>query len=163
MNLRPILLVFLFLLNSCLVVKIYESPESTSQHSNKPHQMHREMIGSGKTIELGEGRHQEILFFGVENSPKGFLFEEKNIEIGEQRIDTTLTWSQTGKNEKIKISITDQAQPLFVVDGKVLENATPIKALAQETIASINIIKGDAAIKKYGEKGLNGVVEITTK
>jgi TonB-dependent SusC/RagA subfamily outer membrane receptor len=30
-------------------------------------------------------------------------------------------------------------------------------------IASINILKGEKAKDKYGENGVNGVVEITTK
>jgi hypothetical protein len=31
------------------------------------------------------------------------------------------------------------------------------------TIVSINVLKGESAIKKYGDKGTNGVVEITLK
>ena len=32
-----------------------------------------------------------------------------------------------------------------------------------DTIESINILKGKSAEKKYGEKGKDGVIEITTK
>ena len=37
------------------------------------------------------------------------------------------------------------------------------KLIAPEKIASVNVFKGDEAIKKYGEKGKQGVVEIITK
>jgi hypothetical protein len=37
------------------------------------------------------------------------------------------------------------------------------KLIAPENIASVNVFKGDEAIKKYGEKGKQGVVEIITK
>jgi hypothetical protein len=37
------------------------------------------------------------------------------------------------------------------------------KLIAPEKIASVNVYKGEEAIKKYGEKGKQGVVEIITK
>jgi N-acetylmuramoyl-L-alanine amidase len=37
------------------------------------------------------------------------------------------------------------------------------KLIAPEKIASVNVFKGEEAIKKYGEKGKQGVVEIITK
>ena len=53
-------------------------------------------------------------------------------------------------------------EPLFVVDGKIVskEEAT---AIDHKNIDSVNILKGENAIKKYGEKGKNGVVEIAKK
>lgn len=53
-------------------------------------------------------------------------------------------------------------KPLYYVDGK----ETPIKALkllSPDVIEKINVLKGKKALKKYGGKGVNGVVEITTK
>ena len=38
-----------------------------------------------------------------------------------------------------------------------------IKEIKAETIESVIILKGDKAIEKYGDKGKNGVVLITTK
>ena len=50
-------------------------------------------------------------------------------------------------------------QPLVIIDGVKgdMNSVTP------NEIASINVWKGDSAIKKYGEDGKNGVVEINTK
>lgn len=60
-------------------------------------------------------------------------------------------------------TITEQTeQPLYFVDGKETSK-DDFDNIVPETIASVNILKGDAAIAKYGEKGRNGVVEIVTK
>ena len=52
--------------------------------------------------------------------------------------------------------------PLYVIDGKVA-SAKKVKKLSPSKIATINVLKGEAADKKYGAKAANGVVEITTK
>jgi beta-lactamase regulating signal transducer with metallopeptidase domain len=48
---------------------------------------------------------------------------------------------------------------LYIVDGKEVK----FENFNYENIKSMNVLKGKAAIKKYGDKGKNGVVEITTK
>ena len=50
---------------------------------------------------------------------------------------------------------------LFIIDGKV--SNTGAKNIDPNKIKSISILKQDEAIKKYGDKGKNGVIEITTK
>jgi hypothetical protein len=62
------------------------------------------------------------------------------------------SWTADGKN-----------QPLYVVNGKTLEKGADIKDIDPDRIKSINVIKGQAAKEKYGDKGVNGVIEITTK
>ncbi len=57
---------------------------------------------------------------------------------------------------------TVSANPVYFIDGKE-SNVTEMENISPANIESINVIKGEAAIKKYGEKGKNGVVEITTK
>jgi TonB family protein len=52
--------------------------------------------------------------------------------------------------------------PLIVKDGLITENED-VNNIPPETIESINVLKGESATKKYGEKGKNGVVEITLK
>ena len=51
---------------------------------------------------------------------------------------------------------------LVVIDGIVTENKD-IKDISPNNIQSINVLKGNMATKKYGEKGGKGVIEITTK
>ncbi len=51
--------------------------------------------------------------------------------------------------------------PLYVLDGKVMD--ADIQSLNPDEIQSINVLKGEKATEKYGEKGVNGVIEITSK
>ncbi len=49
------------------------------------------------------------------------------------------------------------------MNGEVVKDAFDISNYAPESIGSINIIKGEAAIKKYGDKAKEGAIEITLK
>ncbi len=53
-------------------------------------------------------------------------------------------------------------KPLIIVDGKEMENSK-LDDIEPDNIKSIEVIKGDAAVKKYGEKAKGGVIIIKTK
>ncbi len=53
-------------------------------------------------------------------------------------------------------------EPLYIVDEKEF-NEKNIEDLNPNDIERINVLKGEKAIEKYGDKGKDGVVEITTK
>ena len=53
-------------------------------------------------------------------------------------------------------------QPLYVIDGVISKNQNK-NEIAPENIESIHVLKDQYATKKYGRKGKNGVIEITTK
>ena len=53
------------------------------------------------------------------------------------------------------------AKPLFVVDGKHLTDDSI--DLNPSEIESVEVFKGDMALRRYGEAARNGVVVITTK
>jgi TonB family protein len=52
--------------------------------------------------------------------------------------------------------------PLIYVDGKEIK-LEDLKNIKPEGIESVSILKDDAAVKAYGEKGKNGIVIITSK
>jgi len=52
--------------------------------------------------------------------------------------------------------------PLYIIDGKETTKEE-IKDLNPDKIESMNVLKGENALEKYGEKGGNGVIEITLK
>jgi len=60
----------------------------------------------------------------------------------------------------IKSKIPESA--LIFADGKKI-SGVEMKSIAPTNIQSINVLKGDNAIEKYGEKGKDGVIEITLK
>jgi N-acetylmuramoyl-L-alanine amidase len=64
-------------------------------------------------------------------------------------------------DSSLQVKITGP-EPLYVVDGTVTAKNL-INNIDPNKISSIDILKGDAAVKEYGENGKNGVVRITTK
>ncbi len=67
--------------------------------------------------------------------------------------------SRTGlKKETISFQSPND-HPLYVVDGVIRENGN-IDDLAAGDIHSMNVLKGEKAIEKYGNKGKNGVVVV---
>ncbi|MFH4964231.1 M56 family metallopeptidase [Gaetbulibacter sp. M235] len=65
-------------------------------------------------------------------------------------------------HETVKIVSTDGKEPLFLVDGKEISQEE-MSNIEPDTIESVSVLKGDGATKKYGDKGKDGVVEITLK
>lgn len=53
-------------------------------------------------------------------------------------------------------------QPLYILDGKEITK-NEMNQIKPNDIQSVNVLKGESASSKYGDKGKNGVVEIITK
>ena len=73
--------------------------------------------------------------------------------------------NNTPSNERVKVITTsknNQDDPIYYVDGKETKE-TEVKEITPESIEKVNVLKGKKAIKKYGGKAINGVIEITTK
>jgi uncharacterized Zn ribbon protein len=62
------------------------------------------------------------------------------------------SWTAEGKNK-----------PLIVMDGKIMDKGKNLNEIDPNNIESINVLKGKSAQEKYGDKGVNGVIEIVTK
>jgi TonB-dependent SusC/RagA subfamily outer membrane receptor len=56
-----------------------------------------------------------------------------------------------------------KTEPLYVIDTKIQENNFNLNSMAPDNIERVDVLKDKSALAKYGEKGQNGVVEITTK
>ena len=82
----------------------------------------------------------------------------------------TLTVTTTDKDGKKTITYVQKSTEktelpkdvLYIIDGKEMVSGS-MNDVDPNTIKSINVLKGENAVKKYGEKGKNGVIEITTK
>ncbi|HKP74940.1 MAG TPA: TonB-dependent receptor plug domain-containing protein [Longimicrobiaceae bacterium] len=55
-----------------------------------------------------------------------------------------------------------RAEPLFVVDGKIVDGGVAID-INPNRIENVEVLKGAAAVERYGSRGVNGVVLITLK
>ncbi len=58
---------------------------------------------------------------------------------------------------------TPETQPLYVLNGEVMEKSFTANTINPNTIKSISVYKGPDASKLYGSRGINGVVSIITK
>jgi TonB family protein len=72
-----------------------------------------------------------------------------------------------GKENKEKLILIggvekDMSNKLYILDGEIISEKE-FNSISPEKIKSLNVIKGQDAIKMYGEKGKNGVLLITTK
>ena len=92
------------------------------------------------------------------------------IELFTRKATTTLI-TETGKKDTIKVvgyggvqfeTNENKTMPLYVLDG-IVTTKDDINKIDHQSFESVNIIKAEAAITKYGEKGKDGVYEITTK
>jgi hypothetical protein len=59
--------------------------------------------------------------------------------------------------------ISTSEKPLVIIDGKEAEAGKGLDDLDPNKIDKMEVLKGEKAVEKYGEKAKNGVVLITTK
>lgn len=82
----------------------------------------------------------------------------------------TLTVTTTDKGGKKTVTYIQKHEEkselpkdvLYIIDGKEMESGS-IKDVDPNSIKMVSVLKGENAVKKYGDKGKNGVIEITTK
>ncbi len=140
---------------------------------------------SGKTItmSMNEAKRQEIYlpeFKG--NVQKTFSWNlnndnSKNVDASERlTINGEKINYQNNSTGSERITITGEKislhgnangninlHPLVMLDGKVIAYAD-MNIITPDNIESVNVLKGETAISKYGaDKSINGVIEITSK
>ncbi len=75
---------------------------------------------------------------------------------------TTINIGGPEKVLSITPKLSDKEQPLYILDGVQISHDQMGK-IDPTTIESIDVLKGEGAIKAYGEAGKNGVVKIQSK
>lgn len=88
-------------------------------------------------------------------------------------VNITSTSGEPGANQNVIIrgigSLRSGTQPLYVLDGFLLDNAStgvatnPLSFLNPNDIESIDVLKDASATALYGSRASNGVIVITTK
>lgn len=53
--------------------------------------------------------------------------------------------------------------PLIVIDGKEMPDMKSLEGINPQNIEKIDVLKDPKAVQKYGDKGKNGVIVVTTK
>lgn len=101
------------------------------------------------------------------NIPISFSLDKTNNQSGKSQgqinnnINNGPSFSNTN-GSVLGYGITTANPPLYVVDGKIMENADA-NTIKPSDIYSIDVYKDAKAAAMYGEKGRNGVILITTK
>ena len=110
---------------------------------------------------------------GTENSANLQVLEQEMNPAAQK--DMTQSSTENVILEEVKQQDTE-GRPLFVLNGKIYEipkdaakdinteeQLTKLLNLDPEDVESITVLQKDAAIAKWGDKGANGVIVITTK
>ena len=113
---------------------------------------------------------------GTENPANLQVLEQENEPVVQKDMAQSSTENVT--SEEVRKQDTDE-QPLFVLDGKIIEipedmkdvnfkrmheeQLTKLLNINVEDIESIAVLKKDEATKVWGDKGANGVIVIATK
>ena len=99
----------------------------------------------------------------VENQQTINVVMQKDKLIGNGSINSvTINDNQTKiEADNIIYGLGENNNPYIFVDGK--EFIGKINSIPPEQIESISVLKEQSAIVKYGEKGINGVILVTTK
>ena len=116
---------------------------------------------------IGYGQNKSENVFIIKNDDGHVIHEinddgkHKVIDINTDGDHDKKVWVSKNNNTTIEvISSVDSNNPLIIIDGK--ESTQNIEDLDPENIQSISVLK-DASVNKYGDKGKNGVILITTK
>ena len=66
------------------------------------------------------------------------------------------------EGDEVKFMDNSSGNPLMIVDGTEITNAK-LEDIDPSTIETIEVLKGDKAIEKYGDKAKDGVIILNTK
>ena len=124
-----------------------------------------EVIIDGEEVETDATKNIFVIKTDELHNDDTDASEHKNVRI-RMRKDGAGPMHQRMMKGKSNITVMGarlEDQPLIIIDGKEAGQAINLDSLDPNTIESINVLKGPSAEKAYGEKGKNGVVEITLK
>lgn len=80
---------------------------------------------------------------------------------GEKAANGVILVTTKATGEKADKVSANSANPLIILNGEVYTG--DINSFRPEDIEHINVLKDETAVREYGENGINGVIEITTK
>ncbi|MCF8273249.1 MAG: TonB-dependent receptor plug domain-containing protein [Flavobacteriaceae bacterium] len=150
----------------------------TSDDDNEDIEIKTIVIKDGDTSRISKKHKMKMVNFNSDKDStltikKGNAKKTYNVTVKTDGDKDDITWvtedtndrkviDASGSDDNIKIISKGGKEPLFMVDGKEItqEEMNDIKP---DTIESVNVLKGDMATKKYGEKAKDGVIEITLK
>ncbi len=76
---------------------------------------------------------------------------------------TKVDRSRPVRLNEIIVPSSPDVQPLYYLNGIRLKNIAALNKIEPNNIATVNVLKNEKAVEKYGKEGIRGVVEIFTK
>jgi len=127
------------------------------------------VIAENQNIDMFDAKTIEAIHVDKDNeSTKKYGDKGKNgvVEIilkkdGKTASNNTIK-VQSNITSKFSNSDGSKSQSLIIKDGVIVEDVN-VNEIPPETIESVNVLKGEQATKIYGNKGINGVILITSK
>ncbi|CCG53692.1 Putative antirepressor [Flavobacterium indicum GPTSA100-9 = DSM 17447] len=107
--------------------------------------------GKSKKTITKEAQHEK------EIETKIIINEEGNTEMDSVKKTKTVIY-KTNSDEKLLI---EGKTPVIIVDGKEIQESE-LKKVSPEKIVTVDVIKGNQAVNRFGEKGKDGIVVIET-
>ena len=151
-----------------LKIAVEEMKKEASEMKKEVHEFKIEAIAFQEEVDALLEEKEEGVVSGFWVSDKKEVSDQKTTK--DQKASKNQKEQKDGYGTKIVVkrkanswSADGENQPLYVIDGKILEKWKKLNEIDPDNIKSINVLKGKAAKEKYGDKGINGVIEITTK
>lgn len=121
-------------------------------------------ISTVKSVKTGTATSSKIpTNINISQNTKFSKFNDNAITItGETGRINASQWG-TRSNPANVIFFPQNKKPLMVIDEKEMEEDFEMNSINPEEIASITVLKDESAIKKYGQKAKDGVIEVNTK
>lgn len=140
--------------------KSYDMTSTQVKHYNKDGKE------DSQNLKTGMVQYQNTTYFYTKTGKNYHFFDRYGTEVDKKTADALLQKLTGGQvfiiDNSIKYKNDTKPQPLYVLNGKIISKADFDK-INPKTISKITVLKADAALKKYGDKGKNGVVELFTK
>ena len=92
-----------------------------------------------------------------------YRYEEQSVAAVQDTIKVNTVMTSFTVKGNVKIGDLPEGKPLFVIDGKVADADFDLKKIDPKTIESMEVIKNETAVEKYGEAAKNGVIVIKLK
>ncbi|NER10667.1 Signal transducer regulating beta-lactamase production, contains metallopeptidase domain [Muriicola jejuensis] len=117
-----------------------------------------EEVSEAELKELKEGEDGErIMIRKIQKGEGGNVFILKDSDD-----DEDMEIIERGGNSFFFMDSEKGQDPLFIVDGKEMSK-TEFEKMSPSEIEKVEVLKGDAAVKEYGDRAKDGVIKITTK
>ncbi|WP_303315883.1 M56 family metallopeptidase [Flavivirga abyssicola] len=143
----------------------FKGSNYTINHKDGKHKIYSSEKGHGVFVVSDDDVDENVEIItekdeDIEHDEDIIVIKEKVSD--EKKSYEVKTIKKNKDSDKIVIMSDDGTEPLYVINGKEVKKKE-FEKLHSDDIKNVYVIKGEKAIKKYGEKGKHGVVEITTK